>query len=164
MMGPKCHRVFLRHSGFTLIELTMLIVILGILSATALPKFFNVAIFQERAFFDDTLNALRYAQKRAVSTACNVRVRITANQYTLTQPGASNRSQCRSTTAADFTQAVPRPGSADAYNGSQSGVSLSDTDVYFSAKGSASSNATVTVGQFTLTVVQDTGFVYDSTP
>ena len=141
-----------------------MIVIIGILAAVAVPKFFDLSIFQERAFFDDTLNALRHAQKRAVATACTVRVQIVADQYSLTQPGATDRSQCASTTASDFTQAVPRPGSGEAYTGSENGVGLGDADVYFLPKGTANSDVTIAVGSRMITVVKETGFVYDSTP
>ncbi len=154
-----------RKHGFTLIELTMVIVVLGILSTAVLPKFFNVSTFQQRSFFDDTLAAIRYAQKLAVATGCNVQVNIASNQYQLKRPGATDRSNCSSTTASHFTQAVPRPATSETnYVGNQSGVTVSDSTIYFTAKGTASVSATVTVGSRSIAIVKDTGFVYDSTP
>lgn len=143
----------------------MVIVMLGVLSASALPKFFDLTSFQQRGFFDDTLGAARYAQKLAVASGCNVQFEIAGNQFSLKRPGASDRSQCSSTNSSEYTQAVTRPGSNDSsYQGSQSGVALSNTTLYFNAKGSASSGATISVGSRQITVVQDTGFIYDSTP
>lgn len=143
----------------------MVIVVLGILSATALPRFFDLSAYQERAFFDDTLNAVRYAQKLAVASNCNVLVRISGNQFEVMRPAAVDRSLCASTTASDFTQDVPRPGSNEtSYQGSQSGVIASDATLYFTGKGTASADATLAVGSRQITVVQNTGFVYDSTP
>lgn len=156
---------FSTSKGFTLVEMVMTIVILGIVSATALPKFFSLSAYQERGFFDDTLNAIRYAQKLAVATGCNVQVVIAANQFVLKRPGASDRNQCASTTASDFTQSITRPGSGESsYQGSQSGISVSDATVYFTAKGTASTGLDITVGSRKITVLQNTGFVYDSTP
>lgn len=143
----------------------MVIVVLGILSATALPRFFDVSTYQQRGFFDDTLNAIRYAQKLAVATSCNVQVTIAGNQFTLNRPSASDRSLCNSTNAKDFTLAVTRPGSGEAgYQGSQAGVSVTDATLYFTAGGAVTSGATITVGSRQISVVQNTGFVYDSTP
>lgn len=141
----------------------MTIVILGILSATALPKFFDLSTYQQRTFFDDTLAAIRYAQKLAVATGCNVQVAIAANRFELKRPGATDRSQCASTTAGDFTQAVIRPGSGEAsYQGSQAGIALTSATVYFTAKGNASDGLDIQVGNNKITIVKDTGFVYDS--
>ncbi|MDD2800857.1 MAG: type II secretion system protein [Methylobacter sp.] len=153
------------QAGFTLIELIAVMVLLGILSAIALPKFFDITPFQERGFFDDTLSAIRYAQKLAVASGCNVQVVIAANQFALNRPGASDRSQCASTTASDFTQSITRPGSGESiYQGSQSGVLVSNATIYFTAKGAASTGLDITVGSRKITVTQNTGFVYDSTP
>ncbi|PPD35519.1 MAG: hypothetical protein CTY19_00240 [Methylomonas sp.] len=153
------------ESGFTLIELVMVIVILGITATTALPKFFDIETYQQRGFFDDTLSAIRYAQKLAVATNCNVQFRIAGNQFELTRPGSSDRSQCSSTAAADFTQTVSRPGSGESrYQGSQAGASISDTTLYFNAQGTASSDTTIALANRQISVVRNTGFVYDSTP
>lgn len=150
-----------RQKGFTLIELVMVIVLLGILSATVLPKFFDVSTYKQQAFFDDTLNAVRYAQKLAVATGCKVQVSVSANAYTLNGP--ADRSQC-AITSPTFSQTIRNPGTgAAAYTGSETGVTLTSTSAAFNfdALGQASANVTLTVaGGKTISVVRDTGFVY----
>jgi MSHA pilin protein MshC len=149
------------QQGFTLIELVMVIVLLGILSATALPKFFDISGFQQQAFFDDTLSAVRYAQKLAVATGCKVQVSVSANAYTLNSP--VNRSQCASSSPV-FSTAVRNPGTGDAsFTKSESGIIITSSPAIFSfdALGRASADVVITVaGSKTIAVVSDTGFVY----
>jgi MSHA pilin protein MshC len=162
LINPPSSSPLSIQAAFTLIELVMVIVLLGILSATALPKFFSVSVYQQQAFFDDTLNAVRYAQKLAVATGCMVQVSINANEYTLNRP--ADRSKCSSTSSSDFTLNVRHPGTGEAsYTRSEAGVSLTSNPAkfYFDALGRASANVQLTVaGTKTITVVRDTGFVY----
>lgn len=61
--------------GFTLIELIMVIVLLGVLAVFAAPRIFNSDDFNARGFHDETLAFLRYAQKTAIAqrrTVCLV--------------------------------------------------------------------------------------------
>lgn len=149
--------------GFTLIELVMLIVLLGVVSVTALPKFFNYQVFQERGFFDDTLAAFRYAQKLAIATGCNVLITTSGNQFQLKRPAASDRSKCSSTTSSDFTLNVTRPGSIDSYQGSQSGIAITSASIFFTAKGgSASGDSSITVGSRSFNIVAATGFIHEN--
>lgn len=155
-----------KQGGFTLVELVTVIILLGILSAVALPKFFDKNTFSERAFFFDTLNAIRYAQKLAVATGCNVQVSISSTSYTLTRQGTSTSSSCPG--GSTYSLAVPHPGSgAGSYYGSETGITLSSTisPFYFFPLGNASADVILTVnGSKTISVIAKTGFVYDSTP
>jgi len=58
----------MRTKGFTLIELVVILLVLGILAVVALPKFFNLSDYQERAAYDEVAGAVRYAQKLAVGS------------------------------------------------------------------------------------------------
>jgi MSHA pilin protein MshC len=154
-----------RRSGFTLIELVMVIVLLSIVSAVALPKMFNFSVFQQRAFFDDMLNAVRYAQKLAIAMDCNVQVSVAGNQFSILLPGSSgtpNQALCSSTTSSDYNANVSRPGTgASSYTGTLSGLALSNATLYFYPQGNASASVTITVGgSHSIYVVGDTGFVY----
>jgi MSHA pilin protein MshC len=79
--------------------LVTVIIILGVLSVTALPVWFNRTDFEARGYFDELLQATRYAQKLAVSTNCDVLVTIatagTTSTYTLALLAApAGHTQC----------------------------------------------------------------------
>jgi len=151
-----------KQRGFTLIELIMVIILLGILSATALPKFYGKRTFAEHAFFSDTLNAIRYAQKLAVTTGCNVQVSISSNRYFLTRQGTSSSTSC---TGSTYHLAIPHPSSgASTYSGSEAGITLTSTAsvFYFYPLGAASDDVILTInGIKTIHIIAATGFVYE---
>ena len=53
--------------GFTLIELIMVMVVVGILAVFVAPSFFDAGIFRSRGFADQVAASLRYAQKTAIA-------------------------------------------------------------------------------------------------
>ena len=72
-----------RSAGFTLVELIMTMIIIGIISAVAIPRFFDTDVFRARGFADQVQAALRYAQKVAIAQHRNVCVEVTAGTITL---------------------------------------------------------------------------------
>jgi MSHA pilin protein MshC len=71
-------------AGFTLIELIMVMVIVGILAVFIAPRFLDANIFKSRGFADQVQATLRYAQKEAIAQHRNVCVTMTASDITLT--------------------------------------------------------------------------------
>jgi len=63
-----------KQRGFTIVELIMGIVIIGILAAVVGPRFFAKSNFDERFYFEETLSVVRYAQKLAVASGCRIQV------------------------------------------------------------------------------------------
>ncbi len=72
-------RTPMTQTGFSLVELITIIVILGILAVVAVPRFFDVNVFQERGTTDQIVAALRYGQKVAIAQHRDVTVNLSAN-------------------------------------------------------------------------------------
>jgi MSHA pilin protein MshC len=119
-----------RNAGFSLVELVTVIVLLGILAVVALGRLGNQDRSLARGFYDDTVAAVGFAQKFAISSGCDVRVITTAVGYQLRQS-----SSCA---ADDFTLPVPNP--ADRASNYQSaamptGYTLTAGNITFNARG-----------------------------
>lgn len=152
-----------RFSGFSLIELIAVIVLLGILSVVAIGRLSSPDQFAVKGFFDDTVNAVRFAQKLAVSTGCDVQVNMTAAGYQLRRS-----SSC---VANDFAGAsgvvVDNPANrTNPYQNLATGFSVSPaTPIVFNARGvlDLGNNVTYTVtgggASLAFTVYGQTGLV-----
>ncbi|MCZ8251090.1 MAG: type II secretion system protein [Hylemonella sp.] len=70
--------------GFTLIELVMVILILGILAVFVLPRADLTRGFDEVGFHDAARSTLEYARKSAIAERRHVRVTLAGNNLTLT--------------------------------------------------------------------------------
>lgn len=141
-----------QSSGFTLIELVMIIVILSIVSVIVLPKFGDNSAFQARGFADQVLATLRYAQKSAIAQHQNVCVTLTATTLTLKMDNSACSTDLNLPATQSNTLTAP------------SGISLSTTaaSLTFNALGQASTAATVTISGVTapITVEAETGYVH----
>ncbi|MDH3759900.1 MAG: prepilin-type N-terminal cleavage/methylation domain-containing protein [Gammaproteobacteria bacterium] len=123
--------VNIRHnSGFSLIELITVMILLGILGVVALGRFSGGDAFAARGFFDDTVNAVRFAQKYAISSGCKIRVITTASSYQLRQS-----STC---TGGDFSVLVVNPANrGNSYQNTDipAGYTLTAGTITFTAQG-----------------------------
>jgi MSHA pilin protein MshC len=82
------------QSGFTLIELITVILLVGILSVVAVPRIFDMAAFNARGLQDATLSFLRYAQKTAIAQRRVVCLGFTSNSATLNISAVSGSTAC----------------------------------------------------------------------
>lgn len=148
-------------SGLSLIELLVIIVLLSILTVTAIPRLFNKSAFDSAGFHLDLLSALRYAQKNAIATGCDVQatILVAGPSYTLNYRSGGTNTSCG---VGAFTDPVPHPQGQGNFAGTATaGVVLSnDLNIVFNSAGNPSSGGTVSIGSKTITVEAVTGYVH----
>ena len=143
----------MRHNGFSLVELIVILMIIGILAVAAVPRFFDRQTFDSRGFHDETLSLLRYAQKAAVAqrrTVC-VTVNATGIALTIVNPPPP------ATTCPGTPLALPTP--------PRGGIGLASApgSFMFLASGATDQGANVLLtvtGSSGITVDAVTGYVY----
>jgi MSHA pilin protein MshC len=123
----------MKARGFTLIELILVIMITGILAVAVAPRFFDRKVFESRGFHDETLAALRYAQKQAVAQRRTVCVAFTADTVTLTIVQNAGSSDC--ITAAAVQNLTGPTGISPFQIAAKSGVTFTATPANFSFNG-----------------------------
>ena len=149
--------------GFTLVELVTVMVIIGLISAVAIPRFFDSQRFDDRGFYTEVINAVRYAQQLAVAINCNTQVDLvsgTPSTYTITL--ANNPANPASCAAGPFTTPAPNPVTGQTgFTGSSSSTDITATisTFTFSALGVPSATPTITVGGRQFRVNAVTGYI-----
>lgn len=69
--------------GFTLVELVVILIIVGILAVVVVPRFMDAGSFDARGYHDQSLAMLRYAQKVAIARRTPVFVNVDQTSSTI---------------------------------------------------------------------------------
>ena len=147
-------------TGFTLVELIIVISVAGILAATLGPRFFTQSVFSQRGFADELAAALRYTQKTAVITGCAAQLTVTATTYVAAQQAASGNTCNPGDTT--WTTAVRGPDGIAISGTAPSSTTVSPTGVFQfndQCQLTSSPGTTLTIGARTITIVSGTGLV-----
>lgn len=151
---PRCYAATLLQRGYTLVELIMVMVIVGIMATVVAPRFFDNNVFQSRGFADQVQASLRYAQKEAIAQHRLVCVALAATSVTLTIASTSADVTC--------TPPLPFPAGGNFIN-APSGVTLSPAvTITFDALGRTPVQPPITVSGATNNIVveAETGYVH----
>ena len=147
-------------AGFTLVELVIVVILLGILSAVAMPRIADTSAFSQMAFRDGLAATLRHAQKTAVSHRRLACVQV-GKQSVRMRIAPAHGGSC--------TQAVPGPDGKSEIAARDAGVEVAPTGtLYFQPNGDITTNAggathwntpLVVTGMPAIEIVGATGYV-----
>lgn len=148
------------YRGFTLIELIMVIIILGVLAVFAVPRMFDNSAFTGRGLHDETMALLRFGQKTAIAQRRGVCVTVNGTGITMTifrdNPAPAT---CATATPAQVQVLTP---TFTPKGGT--GLSSSTTPFQFTPLGSTDQAAPITLAvanSSPITVAPGTGYIYD---
>lgn len=155
-------------SGFTLLELIVVMVLLGTLSVYVAPRLLNASDFDAFGFHNETLAYLRYAQKTAVAQRRTVCVGFAGASLTLNIAAAPGSFDC----AAPGALVGPRGENAPVTLNAKAGVAYAALPVAFNfdglgqpitGAGLAQATQTFQVAGVTrtITVEANTGYVHE---
>jgi type II secretory pathway pseudopilin PulG len=154
-----------RSGGFTLIELIAILIVVGVISVAALGRLPNTSTFAGLAFAQEIRAALRFAQKFAVTSGCDVQAVVdgSGDSYALQlrADATGAASSCLSASGAFAGNPLRNPQSGAAFSGTApNGVDvIGSLSVMFDAAGAVAAGGTVSVSGETVSVTAPSGLV-----
>lgn len=161
----------MKQLGFTLIEMVMTMIIVGVLAVFVIPNMGSIKVFEDVAYQDKVRSALQFARASAVAQRRKVCVQLANHDLALSIDTATPEASVTSCTVASALPrllAMPSPDrGCDAANKvcHPAGATLTATAdaISFNPLGQPSAAVTYTVtGQsaVTITVEAETGYVH----
>ena len=149
------------YRGFTVIELVVVILVISILAAYVIPKL-NLDSFRESGFVQQSTAAIRYGQKQAIGSGCEVNVSITSTACTLQWNGTPAGIGC----PGGGTNIVNPASGLNDFCESSTPESSTDlpTTIRFDIIGRPTATAgdlSLNLGSRTITIEPETGFTYE---
>lgn len=135
--------------GFTLVELIVVILLLGIISINVGSRFFGNTTFSDRKVADELVEAIRYAQHLAMSRAGSDTFKIVTTSTSYSVQDSSNTAVNNPNRSGLYTVTIP------------TNTSLSVASVSFNGLGQPTpdTDTSITVGStFTITIERETGY------
>ncbi len=139
----------MRAAGFTMTELVLILVLIGILAAFAVPRL-NIEGFERQSFARELTLALRHAQRVAITSGCAVDVSIQSDGFSVAWAGGDD---CPS-------GALPHPTRGGAFSGTGQ-VSNGAGTVQFDGMGRTASGAAIVVADGPTVIVEaGSGYIH----
>lgn len=142
------------NTGFTIVELVVVISIIGILSVSVIPRFFDTQSYKNRQATDELLAAIRYSQQVAMNRGGDIELILNANNFTVQISGGGN---LRSPDGLiPYTKTFPN------------NITATATTINFNALGQPinasaiplTNNTVINIGSSTITVEANTGYAH----
>ena len=144
------NKLVIKQRGFTIVELIIVILLVGILAINVGTRFFSNSSFADRNVADELVEAIRYAQHLAMSRGGGIQIVTTTTSYTVQQTDTTAIPNPNRT--GDYSVTIPGNSSLTAETISFNGLGQPDTTL--------DTNITIGSGNHVVTIETETGYAY----
>ena len=146
-------------NGFTLVELIVVILIVGILSISVAPRFFAVASYQDRKAVDELLTALRYTQQMAMNRGGNIQLILAADHFRV-EHTTNTPPELRNPDGSIHADCVTPPNYC--YRINFEGITASPvTNIIYDRLGNPNAGLTINIGTRQIRIEAVTGYAHE---
>jgi len=148
----------MKINGFTFVELIVVILLVGILSISAIPRFFGDDGFKARGIADEIITSVRHAQRLAMTRGSQYKINITPTSYHVrkTDNTEVRHPNGESTYLIDDTKGLPP------------NLIQSTVDIEFNTLGQPvdnsgtliTTNTDISIPPFTVRIEEETGYAH----
>lgn len=158
MLGSLFLNMIMKTTGFTFVELIVVILLVGILSVSAIPRFFSDDDFKARGIVDEIISSVRHAQHLSMARGEQYKIDISPSRYEVRKTDNSpvRHPNGESTYLIDASKSLPP-------NLIQSTVSVEFNSLGRPVKADSSNitnDTDILIPPFTIRIEEETGYAH----